>query len=69
MSSHGPDATAFDAASEATLSPVRYADTQAFMFESRYVIQPTPYALECEQRQRDYMACWQGLARRFDGTP
>ena len=42
-------------------------DTLAFMFESRYVIHPTSYALAAPQLQRDYPACWRGLVRHFDG--
>ncbi|MBI2993097.1 MAG: homogentisate 1,2-dioxygenase [Gammaproteobacteria bacterium] len=69
MSAHGPDGEAFEAASNASLKPVRYEDTMAFMFESRYVIQPTRFALECPQRQRNYVDCWKGLRRHFDGKP
>jgi len=67
MSAHGPDRDAFDKATTAVLKPTRYADTMAFMFESRYVIQPTRFALECPQRQKDYMQCWQGLQNNFTG--
>ena len=67
MSAHGPDRDAFDKASNATLKPARYEDTMAFMFESRYVIQPTRFALECPQRQQDYVQCWQGLDSNFTG--
>lgn len=49
MSSHGPDADAFEGASNAELQPGRYDNTMAFMFESRYVIQPTRYALESDK--------------------
>ena len=69
MSAHGPDRDAFDKASNAALKPARYEDTMAFMFESRYVIQPTRFALECPQRQKDYMLCWQGLVSNFTGKP
>jgi homogentisate 1,2-dioxygenase len=66
MSGHGPDAATFERASHAELAPQRLGDTLAFMFESRYVIHPTPYALSSPQLQRDYQACWRGLARHFD---
>jgi len=39
------------------------------MFESRYVIHPTPFALAANELQRDYAACWRGLARRFNPNP
>ena len=65
MSPHGPEAAAFDKASAAELKPDRYRDTMAFMLESRYVIQPTKWALETELRQRDYIKCWDGIKKNF----
>ena len=65
MLPHGPDAGAFTEASNAVLEPVRYEDTLAFMFESRLVIRPTRFALECPERQRDYIDCWRDLAKNF----
>ena len=67
MSGHGPDAATFERASRAELVPQQLDDTLAFMFESRYVIHPTAHALASPQRQRDYAACWQGLAKHFSG--
>lgn len=66
MSPHGPEAAVFEKASRAELGPERYRDTLAFMFESRYVIAPTRFALETPARQRDYQACWAGLEKHFD---
>lgn len=65
MTSHGPDLGAFEGASNAGLKPTRYEDTLAFMFESRFVIQPTKFALEAVQRQKDYINCWQDLKKNF----
>ena len=65
MSGHGPDAATFDAASRAKLEPRYIADTLAFMFETRFVIRPTRFALETPLLQRDYSSCWQGLKRHF----
>ena len=65
MSGHGPDAATFDQASVAALSPKYIDDTLAFMFESRYVICPTSFALEAPQLQQDYWKCWQGLTAKF----
>jgi homogentisate 1,2-dioxygenase len=67
MSGHGPDAASFEKASKAKLAPQKLRNTLAFMFESRYVIRPTRFALESPQLQRDYLDCWQGLAKHFDG--
>ncbi len=69
MSPHGPDKSAFEAASRAELEPQKLADTMAFMFESRYLIQPTRHALEAPQLQADYRECWQGLEKKFNGKP
>jgi homogentisate 1,2-dioxygenase len=67
MTGHGPDAATFQRASEADLSaPTVLRDTMAFMFESRWVIRPTRFALDTPLRQRDYARCWEGLQRRFD---
>jgi homogentisate 1,2-dioxygenase len=65
MSGHGPDADAFEKASGADLAPQKYDHTLAFMFESRYVIRPTRYALETAALQPDYFECWQGLRKNF----
>jgi homogentisate 1,2-dioxygenase len=66
MTSHGPEAEVFEKASTAELVPNRYEDTLAFMFESRYPIQPTRFAMESDQLQTDYLDCWKGIERRFD---
>ena len=67
MSAHGPDADAFENASNADLQPQKLDDTMAFMFESRYLIQPTRFAMESAALQKDYRDCWQGLAKNFTG--
>jgi homogentisate 1,2-dioxygenase len=69
MSGHGPDAATFDKASSTTLAPQRIANTMAFMFESRYMIHPTPYALATPLLQKDYLQCWHGLKKNFNGQP
>lgn len=69
MSGHGPDATTFDKASSAVLEPHRIDNTMAFMFESRYVIHPTRYALATPHLQKDYLQCWHGLKKNFNGQP
>ena len=65
MSPHGPEAAVFEQASTAELMPQRYNETMAFMLESRYIIQPTRWALETELRQRDYIRCWEGINKNF----
>jgi homogentisate 1,2-dioxygenase len=65
MSAHGPDAATFEAASNAELEPRFLGDTLAFMFETRFVLRPTKFALETPMLQRDYWRCWQGIEKRF----
>ena len=68
MSGHGPDAQTFDKASASDTSvPVKVGDTMAFMFETRTMIRPTPFALNSELLQADYFECWQGLRKHFEG--
>jgi homogentisate 1,2-dioxygenase len=66
MSGHGPDTDAFDQASNADLNPQRYENTLAFMFETRYVMRPTSFAMETEELQKDYFECWRGLKKIFN---
>jgi homogentisate 1,2-dioxygenase len=68
MSGHGPDAATFERASSAELVPQKLGDALAFMFESRYAIHPTPYALRAPQLQAHYQDCWRGLAKHFTGA-
>ncbi|MCB5363483.1 homogentisate 1,2-dioxygenase [Pusillimonas sp. CC-YST705] len=67
MTPHGPDAQTFRHASELdTRQPQYLRETLAFMFETRRVIRPTPAALASPLRQRNYLACWDGLQRNFN---
>ncbi len=65
MSAHGPDLDAFEKASNADLKPQKLEGTMAFMFESRYVIRPTKFAMECAELQNDYFEVWQRLKKNF----
>ena len=65
MAAHGPDVAVFDKASSVELAPQRLSDTLAFMFETRYVVRPTRFALETDALQPDYDACWQGFRKSF----
>ena len=66
MSPHGPEAAVFEKASNVELKPQRYENTLAFMFESRYIISPTKYALEGSENQENYVDCWQGISKYFN---
>ena len=65
MTPHGPEAAVFDKATQAELTPQKYDNTLAFMFESRFVFAPTAFALATPQRQTDYQECWSGLQKHF----
>ena len=67
MSPHGPEADVFERASNAELTPQRYENTLAFMFESRYIFSPTKYALEGKERQANYTDCWRTIKKHFKG--
>jgi homogentisate 1,2-dioxygenase len=65
MSAHGPDADAFEKASNADLKPQKLSGTMAFMFESRYIIRPTKFAMETSELQHEYFEVWQKLPKNF----
>jgi len=65
MSAHGPDAEAFEKASNAKLKPQKLSGTLAFMFESRYIIRPTKFAMETAELQQEYFEVWQTLPKNF----
>ncbi len=65
MSAHGPDADAFEKASNTELKPQKLEGTMAFMFESRYIIRPTRFAMETAELQHEYFEVWQKLPKKF----
>ena len=67
MAAHGPDAVTSERASTTELKPQKIENTLAFMFEARFPIRPTRFALETPALQRDYDACWEGLPKLFKG--
>ncbi len=69
MLPHGPDAFGFEKASNSDLAPMKLDNTMAFMFETRYPQQVTEFAAGLSVLQDDYIDCWEGLDRKFDGTP
>lgn len=68
MSPHGPEAAVYEKASTGDLKPQRYDNTLAFMFESRYAMTPTKFAMTTDARQLNYVACWDGLKKHFSHT-
>jgi len=65
MSGHGPDLASYTKAVEAQLQPHKIDNTLAFMFETRWVIRPTDWAMAAPELQQDYDACWDGLGSNF----
>jgi homogentisate 1,2-dioxygenase len=68
MLPHGPDHAAFEAASNADLKPQKLENTMSFMFETRFPQHLTAFAAHEAPLQDDYVDCWQGLEKKFDGT-
>ena len=65
MVPHGPDLDAFDKGSSLPLAPRKLEHTLAFMFESRWRMRPTEFAMTCGALDTRYAECWNGLADRF----
>ena len=63
MTAYGPDADTWER--RAPSLPHKIEDTMAFMFESRYAMRLTRYAIESSELQHDYFEGWQGLDRHF----
>jgi len=63
MSAHGPDLASYEGAIAANLKPQRMEGGLAFMFESRFVLRPTRFAMETPLRQMDYDSCWAGFRK------
>ncbi len=61
FSAHGPDKATFDKASSVELKPHKMENTLAFMFESRYVFEPTALALTGPELQKNYDGAWNGF--------
>lgn len=66
MTAHGPDTQTFFNAIERSENPEKISDTMAFMFETCHVFHPTPFALQCKERQMDYYQCWQNFKPLFE---
>jgi homogentisate 1,2-dioxygenase len=63
MSAHGPDLATFERASVAQLKPHKIEGGLAFMWESRYVFQPTRFAMGARELQKDYDSVWNGFKK------
>ncbi len=63
MTAHGPDRASYEAAVAAKLAPQYLGDTLAFMFESRYLFEPTAFAMNSPAIDREYDKVWDGFAK------
>jgi homogentisate 1,2-dioxygenase len=61
FSAHGPDQATFAKASSEELKPAYQSKTLAFMFESRYVFEPSAFAMNTPALQKNYDAAWSGF--------
>ncbi|TMV82711.1 homogentisate 1,2-dioxygenase [Thioclava sp. BHET1] len=68
MLPHGPDRTAYEAASSMALTPQKLDNTMQFMFETRFPQHLTAFAAKQAPLQEDYIDCWDSLEKAFDGT-
>lgn len=69
MLPHGPDNTAFETATTDSWDPLKLSNTMSFMLETRFPQMLTEYAAKDAALQDDYVDCWTGLEKKFDGTP
>src|SRR5258706_11995564 len=58
MSAHGPDRASYEKALAEDLKPRYLADSLAFMFESRYVFEPTAFALASPDLDKEHDTGW-----------
>ena len=61
----GPDADACTKASTKTLVPERLSNETAFMFETRYALNATAFAVSPGLGDEDYRDCWSALEANF----
>ena len=64
LSAHGPDRESFAAAATASDEPL-HLKSLAFMFETRFALVPTKFALETPALQKDYDSVWVGFEKNF----
>jgi homogentisate 1,2-dioxygenase len=64
LSAHGPDRMSFAAAATAPDEP-QHLKSLAFMFETRFVLVPTRFALDTPTLQKDYDSAWAGFEKMF----
>jgi homogentisate 1,2-dioxygenase len=63
MSAHGPDRASYENAVASGLKPEYLGETLAFMFESRYVFEPTAHALNTPTLDKAYDRAWEAFEK------
>ncbi|QQV78533.1 homogentisate 1,2-dioxygenase [Sphingomonas aliaeris] len=63
MSGHGPDVASWQGATAVDLKPHKIDGTMAFMIESRWIFQPTDFALRTSALDEDYDQAWTGFPK------
>ncbi len=66
MSAHGPDAATFHKASNTDLQPQYFDGGLAFMFETKYCLKLTEFALNTLDRDVKYQECWKNIPNNFN---
>lgn len=61
MTPHGPDQAAYEQSISQLLTPQKYENTLAFMFESNQPWRPTQFAWDTHLRDKEYTQCWSQL--------
>ena len=63
---HGPDGDSVRHGQESCpVTPARYSNTMAFMWETQKVWKPTRFALD-KCKDHDYVNCWNTVPKTFD---
>jgi homogentisate 1,2-dioxygenase len=63
MTAHGPDNASYEKAVAAKLEPQYLDGTLAFMFEGRYLFEPTAHAMSSPALDADYDTAWRGFKK------
>ena len=61
------DGPTFDKASTEKLEPVKFDAGLAFMFETSAILKLTKHAINSPQLEQDYLKCWEGCTKKFNG--
>jgi homogentisate 1,2-dioxygenase len=63
LTAHGPDHASWEKAATEKLAPRKVENSLAFMFECRYLLEPTAHALASPLLDKKYDAVWDGFKK------